>query len=584
MSERLQRRLAAILSADVVGYSRLMGLDEAGTLSRLNALMRDLIDPAIDANSGRIVKLMGDGALVEFASAVDAVTCAIQIQRQLRDRDANGSEADPIRFRIGINVGDIIIEGDDILGDGVNIAARIESIAEPGGISISEDAWRQVRDKVVAKFVDAGEQSLKNIARSVRVYRIELGDGGNVTSTPPALALPDKPSIAVLPFQNMSGDSEQEYFCDGIVDDIITGLSRIKWLFVIARNSSFVYKGKPADVKQVGRELGVRYVLEGSVRRASDRVRVNGQLIDAISGAHVWAERYDRKSDDIFALQDELTLSVIGAIEPSLRLAEVERVKRKRPESLDAYDLVLQAQADVYSGMPDRATNALVLLERALTLNSSYALAHAYAAMSYHNRFLRAGLQEGDRAASIHHAQAAMASGQDDALALTFAGFSMGMDAHDHNAAFAAFEAALALSPSSALTYFCGSAILGWSGEAERAIEWAERGMRLSPFDPWRFAAYHALTLSHFHRGRYQEAADSAYKAVQANPGHSISQMLLAASLVKLRRIKEAKTAAARVLELQPAFRYGNQFTGVHCAPDLAASIGDALSETGLAK
>jgi adenylate cyclase len=584
MSERLQRRLAAILSADVVGYSRLMGLDEAGTLSRLNALMRDLIDPAIDANSGRIVKLMGDGALVEFASAVDAVTCAIQIQRQLRDRDANGSEADPIRFRIGINVGDIIIEGDDILGDGVNIAARIESIAEPGGISISEDAWRQVRDKVVAKFVDAGEQNLKNIARSVRVYRIELGDGGNVASTPPALALPDKPSIAVLPFQNMSGDSEQEYFCDGIVDDIITGLSRIKWLFVIARNSSFVYKGKPADVKQVGRELGVRYVLEGSVRRASDRVRVNGQLIDAISGAHVWAERYDRKSDDIFALQDELTLSVIGAIEPSLRLAEVERVKRKRPESLDAYDLVLQAQADVYSGMPDRATNALVLLERALTLNSSYALAHAYAAMSYHNRFLRAGLKEGDRAASIHHAQAAMASGQDDALALTFAGFSMGMDAHDHNAAFAAFEAALALSPSSALTYFCGSAILGWSGEAERAIEWAERGMRLSPFDPWRFAAYHALTLSHFHRGRYQEAADSAYKAVQANPGHSISQMLLAASLVKLRRIKEAKTAAARVLELQPAFRYGNQFTGVHCAPDLAASIGEALSETGLAK
>ena len=289
MSERLQRRLAAILSADVVGYSRLMGLDEAGTLSRLNALMRDLIDPAIDANSGRIVKLMGDGALVEFASAVDAVTCAIQIQRQLRDRDANGSEADPIRFRIGINVGDIIIEGDDILGDSVNIAARIESIAEPGGISISEDAWRQVRDKVVAKFVDAGEQSLKNIARSVRVYRIELGDGGNVASTPPALALPDKPSIAVLPFQNMSGDSEQEYFCDGIVDDIITGLSRIKWLFVIARNSSFVYKGKPADVKQVGRELGVRYVLEGSVRRASDRVRVNGQLIDAISGAHVSA-------------------------------------------------------------------------------------------------------------------------------------------------------------------------------------------------------------------------------------------------------------------------------------------------------
>jgi adenylate cyclase len=307
-----------------------------------------------------------DGALVEFASAVDAVTCAIEIQRQLRDRDANSSESDLIRFRIGINVGDIIIEGDDILGDGVNVAARIEGIAEPGGISISEDTWRQVRDKVAANFVDTGEQTLKNIARSVRVHRIDLGERSNAVPIPTALALPERPSIAVLPFQNMSGDSEQDYFCDGMVEDIITGLSRIKWLFVIARNSSFVYKGKPVDVKQVGRELGVRYVLEGSVRRASDRVRVNSQLIDAVSGAHVWAERYDRKSDDIFALQDEITLSVVGAIEPRLRLAEVERVKRKRPESLDAYDLVLQTHADVYSGMLDRATNALVLLDRAL--------------------------------------------------------------------------------------------------------------------------------------------------------------------------------------------------------------------------
>jgi adenylate cyclase len=580
--ERLQRRLAAIMSADVVGYSRLMGLDEAGTLSRLNTLRRDLIDPAIAAHSGRIVKLMGDGALVEFASAVDAVTCALEIQRQLREHDASSSEADPIRFRIGINVGDVIIEGDDILGDGVNIAARIEGIAEPGGISISDDAWRQVQGKVAANFVDAGEQSLKNIARPVRVYRVELGTQSATERGAMALPLPDKPSIAVLPFNNMSGDPEQEYFTDGMVEDIITGLSRIKWLFVIARNSSFVYKGKAIDVKQIGRDLGVRYVLEGSVRRVADRVRITGQLIDAVSGAHVWAERYDRKSDDIFALQDEITLSVVGAIEPSLRLAEIERVQRKRPDSLDAYDLVLQAQPDVYSGMPDRATKALALLERALALNSNYALAHAFAAMSYHNRFLRAGLHEQDRTASIHHAQAAMACGQDDALALTFAGFSIGMDANDRNSAFAAFDAALALSPSSALTYYCGSAILGWGGEAERAIEWAERAIRLSPFDPWRFAAYHALTLGHFHRGRYQEAADSAYKAVQANPGHSISRMLLAAPLVKLGRMDEARAAAAHVLELQPTFRYSKQFSGVNCAPALAASLGEALGETGL--
>jgi adenylate cyclase len=580
--ERLRRRLAAIMSADVVGYSRLMGMDEAGTLSRLNALRREFIEPAIAGYSGRIVKLMGDGALVEFASAVDAVACAIEIQRQLREHDAVGSEVDSIRFRIGINVGDVIIEGEDILGDGVNIAARIESVAEPGGILISEDAWRQVKGKVAANFVDAGEQSLKNIARPVRVYRVELGEQSATEPGAMALRLPDKPSIAVLPFQNMSGDPEQEYFTDGMVEDIITGLSRIKWLFVIARNSTFAYKGRAIDVKQIGRELGVRYVLEGSVRRLADRIRITGQLIDAMSGAHVWAERYDRKSDDIFALQDEITLSVVGAIEPSLRLAEIERVKRKRPDSLDAYDLVLQAQPDVYSGMPDRATKALPLLERALALNSDYALAHAFAAMCYHNRFLRAGLREQDRTASIQHAQAALASGQDDALALTFAGFSIGMDANDHNSAFAAFDAALALSPSSALTYFCGSAILGWAGMAERAIEWGERGIRLSPFDPWRFAAYHALTLGHFHAGHYQEAADSAYKAVQANPGHSISRMLLAASLVKLGQMDEAKVAAAHVLELQPTFRYGKQFSGVNCAPALAASLSEALRETGL--
>ena len=570
------------MSADVVGYSRLMGMDEAGTLSRLNALRRELIDPAIAGHSGRIVKLRGDGALVEFASAGDAVACAIEIQRQLREHDARGSEVDSIRFRIGINVGDIIIEGEDILGDGVNIAARIEGVAEPGGISISEDVRRQVQGKVAANFVDAGEQSLKNIARPVRIYRVELGKQSAAEPAAPTLPLPDKPSIAVLPFQNMSGDPEQEYFTDGMVEDIITGLSRIKWLFVIARNSTFTYKNRAIDVKQVGRELGVRYVLEGSVRRVADRIRITGQLIDAVSGAHVWAERYDRKSNDIVALQDEITLSVVGAIEPSLRLAEIERVKRKRPDSLDAYDLVLQAQPDVFSGMPDRATKALALLDRALALNSNYALARAFAAMCYHNRFLRAGLHEQDRTASIHHAQAAIAYGQDDALALTFAGFSIGMDANDRNSAFAAFDAALALSHSSALTYYCGSAILGWGGEAERAIEWAECGIRLSPFDPWRFAAYHALTLGHFHRGRYQEAADSAYKAVQANPGHSISRMLLAAPLAKLGRITEAKVAAAHVLELQPTFRYSKQFSGVNCAPALAASLGEALRETGL--
>ena len=406
--------------------------------------------------------------------------------------------------------------------------------------------------------------------------------GNPSTAASPALALPDKPSVAVLPFSNLSGDPEQEYFADGMVEDIIAGLSRIKWLFVVARNSSSAYKEKAVDVKRVGRELGVRYLLQGSLRKDGNRVRISAHMIEAETAGHLWTERFDRPLDDIFALQDEIALNVVGAIEPSLRRAEIERVKRKRPDSLDAYDLVLQAQPDVYSGMPERATKALVLLERALALDPAYALAHAFAAMCHHNLFLRAGLHDENRTASMRHAEAAIVHGQDDALALTFAGFSIGMDGHDQAAAFVAFEAALAVSPSSALTYILGSVILAWTGEAERAIEWGERGMRLSPFDPWAFAAFHSFTLGHFHRGRYEEAARAAHKAIQFNPGHSISHMLLAAALAKLGRLEEAKAAAVRVLELQPAFRYSRQFAGVNCAPALAAALSEALRPTGL--
>ena len=397
-----------------------------------------------------------------------------------------------------------------------------------------------------------------------------------------ALVPPEKASVAVLPFSNLSGDPEQGYFADGMVDDIISGLSRIKSLFVTARNSSFTYKSKAVDIKQVGRELGVRYVLEGSVRKVADRVRIAAQLIDAASGAHVWAERYDRKFDDIFALQDDIALSVVGAIAPSVRRAEIDRVKRKRPDSLDAYDLVLRAQVDVDSGMPQQVTRAPVLLERAIALDPAYALAHGNAAMCHHCLFLRAGLQEANRAASIRHARLAMLHGQDDALALTWAGFSIGMDGHDRTAAFTALEAALAISPSSALTYIFGSVILGWSGEAERAIEWSERGIRLSPFDSWAWAAFDAQAMSHLLRGRYDDANRAAYKSVQANPAHSITYVQLAATLAKLGRLEEAKAAAARVLELHPTFRYSRQFAGVNCAPALAETLGAALRAAGL--
>jgi len=322
VEQRVERRLTAIFAGDVAGYSRLMGADEEGTLSRLNAHRREFLEPKIAQHRGRIVKRTGDGILIEFASAVDAARCAVEIQHGMIERNAPEPQDKRIEFRIGIHVGDIIIEDGDMFGDGVNIAARLEGIAQPGGICISDDAYRQVRGKLDANFQDAGEQELKNIARPVRVYHLRPGGGATET---PALALPDKPSIAVLPFQNMSGDPEQEYFADGMVEDIITGLSRIKWLFVIARNSTFTYKGRATDVKQVGRELGVRYVLEGSVRKAADRVRITGQLIDAATGAHVWAQRFDRRLEDIFALQDEITLNVVGAIEPSLRDAEIER-------------------------------------------------------------------------------------------------------------------------------------------------------------------------------------------------------------------------------------------------------------------
>jgi len=402
---------------------------------------------------------------------------------------------------------------------------------------------------------------------------------------PSALGAADRPSVAVLPFGNLSGDAEQAYFTDGMVEDIVNGLARIRWLFVIARSSTLRYgQQSVVDAQQVGRELGVRYLLQGSVRKAPDRIRIACQLVEAASGVQVWSERYDRALSDVFDLQDEVAIAVVGAIEPTLRQAEARRVRRKRPDSLHAYELVLQAQADVFSGMPEPSTRALGLLDRALALEPGYALAHSYAAMCHHNLFLRGGLDEAQRAASIGHARSAMANGQDDALALTFAGFSMGMDAHDCAAAFAAFDAALAISPSSALTYILGSVVLGWSGQAARAIEWGETGLRLSPFDAWAFAARHAIVLGQFKSGRFEAAAETATRAIQANPAHSISYMLQAAALAALGRIVDARKAAGTVLALQPNFRYGRQLAGVDCEPALAAALGAALIGTGLQK
>jgi len=426
--EHVERRLAAILAADVAGYSRLMGANEEGTLAQLKSIRRALVDPTISAHRGRIVKTTGDGMLVEFASAVDAMRNAFAIQRGMAERNTAVSQDQRIEFRVGIHVGDVIFDENDIFGDGVNIAARLEGIAEPGGIYISDDAYRQVRGKVDIACDDMGPQPLKNIAEPMRAWRVRLtgespsaAQSGSAVGQSQALPLPDKPSIAVLPFQNMSGDPEQEYFADGIVEDIITALSRFKALFVIARNSSFTYKGRAIDVKQVGRELGVRYVLEGSVRKAANRVRITGQLIDSSTGGHLWADRFDGGLDDIFNLQDQVTESVVGAIAPAVETAEIARGKRKPTESLDAYALYLRGSARLYQFAGQQANaEALRLFNSAIKLDPDFASAYGRAASLY--AFAKGyGWISGtptEIAEVARLAQRAVELGKDDAIAL----------------------------------------------------------------------------------------------------------------------------------------------------------------------
>jgi len=438
------RRLAAILAADVAAYSRLMGVDEEGTHERLKAHLQGLVDRKIAEHRGRIVKNTGDGFLAEFPSVVDAVRCAVEVQREMAERNASTPAAERIEFRVGINLGDVIAEGDDIFGDGVNIAARLEALAEPGGICVSRVVRDQVRDKLDLAFEDMGEQRVKNIARPVHVYRVLMDQPGSVKAP---LPLPDKPSLAVLPFQNMTGDAEQDYFVDGIVEEITTAISRLPWLFVIARNSSFTYKGKAIDVKQVARELGVRYVLEGSVRKAANRVRITGQLIDTASSAHIWADRFDGALDDIFELQDQVASSVVGAIEPKLRQSEMERATRKPTESLDAYDLYLRALAQFYKYTEEGMREAVALLERALTIDPTYA--PAAAAIGWFRGWQRlqgwGPLSEADVAEAVRLARQALEAGKNDPDTLSMAANAVTYLAGDRTTAASAVDRALVL-------------------------------------------------------------------------------------------------------------------------------------------
>jgi adenylate cyclase len=554
VSER--RKIAAILVADVVGYSRLAGADEEGTLARLRALRSDLIDPTIATRHGRVVKRTGDGIMIEFRSVVDAVRCAIEVQNGMVARNADLVRERRIEFRIGIHLGDVVEESDgDLMGDGVNIAARLESICEPGGVCLSRAAYEQVRDRLKEPFVDLGEKALKNIARPIHAYGLARNTQDQL-SDKPTLTLPDKPSIAVLPFQNMSGDPEQDYFADGMVEDIITGLSRIKWLFVIARNSSFTYKGKTFDVRQVGRELGVRYVLEGGVRRSGARLRITAQLVEAETGVHLWADKFDGALEDVFDLQDQITDRVVGIVEPSVRKSEIERSRRKRPGSLNAYDLYLRALPHAMTLSYADASAAAELLEGALKLDPDYPAAHAYLAFCHQIRFVHDGrFDEADKMSGIRHARVAIASGVDDATALAVAAITVAHLEKNFDASLDAIERALSHNASCAAALFFGAEIHAWKGESGAAVDYAQRALRLSPFDPLVYAAHIAMAAAAVHEDRYDEAATFFGKAAQANPGHGMFVLSQAESLALAGRLEEAHPIWTKGLELEPEFR-----------------------------
>lgn len=555
------RKLAAILVADIVGFSRLTGADEDGMLARLRALRSDVIDPTIAVHSGRVVKRTGDGALVEFRSVVQAVRCAIEIQEIMVERNAGVRADRRIEFRIGIHLGDVVEEGDgDLMGDGVNIAARLEGIAEVGAICISEDAYRQVRSRLALSVTDLGDQKLKNIAEPVKAYAISVGETGRPLSRQPQTdpsAVPgplDKPSIAVLPFDNMSGDADQEYFVDGMAEDIITALSKFEQLFVIARNSSFVYKGRAVDIKQVGRELGVRYVLEGSVRRAGDRVRITGQLINSETGSHLWADRFDGRLDDVFDLQDQITENVVAVIEPTVRKAEIERARSKQPENMGAYDLLLQALPHLYMVSPEGNLKALDFLMRAIQLDPEYAPALAHAAWGLVQRITRpwGSYGEDDPALAISLARRALALGSDDAHTVVLGGFTLAMLREDYLTGLDAVRRAVEMNPGSGFVNAIAGSALVFGDDAENGLSMLDRAMMLGPKDPSFFSHMLVGSFGHLSAGRIEQALDLALRSIALNPNWDSSYIALITAYVMLDRIELAKEAAEKLLAIHP--------------------------------
>jgi adenylate cyclase len=550
--QRIQRRLAAILAADVVGYSALMQRAEEATYAEFERLKREVIEPGLSRHDGRLIKTTGDGALAEFASPSAAVRCAVEIQESI----ASGRSS--LKLRIGVNLGEVIVGPDgDLFGDGINIAVRLEGVADPGGILISEKVYSEVEGKLEVGFEDRGDQQLKNIAKPVRSYAVRAGAfsalSDRLSAVPP---LPDRPSIAVLPFENMSGDPEQEYFADGMIEEIITALSRFKWLFVIARNSSFTFKGKAVDVKEVGRRLGVRYVLEGSVRKAAGKVRIAGQLIDAITGAHIWADRFERDLTDVFALQDEVTAAVVSAIEPRLLQTEIAMAARRRPENLTAYDFYLRAVPQYYLTTREGLAEALRLLHRALELDPGFAWAASMAGVCHMLKVVLgyANDPQFDRKEAVRLVHLALSIDDSDPETLARASVTSAFMVGDSEAEIEMADRAVALNPNSYLAWRGRGQVYRIAGLPEEAVRSFERAVRMSPVDPTLHRSFVGMGMALIELRRFDEAIAAGKKALRQNPSHPTAYRCLASAFAHLGRDVEAHDAAARVLEFDPAF------------------------------
>jgi adenylate cyclase len=580
-----ERRLAAIFAADVEGYSRLMGADEVETLQALTQ-RRAILDGLISDHRGRIANTAGDSVLAEFGSAVDAVQCAVEAQAALAEANAGLSLDRHVNFRIGVHVGDVMVRGGDLFGDGVNIAARLQTLASAGGTCISGAAHDQVRKILPFAFADLGAQQVKNIEEPVRAFAVNTKGASAVVGALNAsmpLALPDKPSIAVLPFQNMSGDPEQEYFADGMVEEIITALSRVGWFFVIARNSSFAYKGKHVDVRQVGRELGVRYVLEGSIRKSGNRVRITGQLIEAANGNHVWADKFEGSLDDVFELQDRITETVVAAIEPSLQGAEIRRSSTKPTGRLDAYDLYLRALSHRHALTRESLDEAIRLLERAIVLDPDYAFAKALAASTHTVRGIQSWATAEDIVRGQQLAHEALISSQDDPTTIALAAHAMAWLGREYDIALAAMDRAIRLNPNSAQILMLSGHLRTWVSDADSAVDHLSRAIRLNPVDPEIGYSLGGLANALLIKGDYDKALEVARRTARETPRWMGAWRSLVVASVKTERLQEAQEAVRHMLLLAPNHSISQSSRALRFRDERVCDmIVDALRKAGL--